>query len=264
MNTLTILCIGDIVGRPGRTALKRFLGQIQAEHHVNFTIANIENAATGSGFTEKIYEELRRLPIQAFTGGNHIFRQKEVLPIFDTFTLLSRPLNWVEGTPGQGIRYYKVNGQRIAVVSLIGRIFMDPSESPFQAIKSALPELREKADHILVDIHAEATSEKQAMGFFLDGKVTAVFGTHTHVQTADNRLLPNGTAYITDLGMTGTQDSVLGVQKDRIINRFLSPVGEKFENEENGPVMINGIVITIELSTGKPLEINRVYQVFAP
>lgn len=262
MHSISILCIGDIVGEPGRKFLKTYLSKILEEHHIHFTLANIENAAGGFGFTDKVYDELRLLPINAFTAGNHLYDKKEILKNFDRYTLLVRPLNFPAGNPGVGYRIFNLNQTRIAVVNLIGRVFMGFYDCPFQVINRFFPEIREKADIILVDIHAEATSEKQAMGWFLDGKATAVFGTHTHVLTADERILPQGTAYISDIGYVGDLDGILGMDRAIILNRFLTQIPYRLEVAKAKQVLFNGMKIVLHGRTYQVQSIERLQYTF--
>ncbi|MFA5880397.1 MAG: TIGR00282 family metallophosphoesterase [Candidatus Margulisiibacteriota bacterium] len=257
MINLRLLCLGDVVGKPGRIALKNHLPQIQNDLKVNFTIVNIENAAGGHGLTTKIYQELNHLDIQAYTSGNHIYNKKEAVKDFFVYEKLVRPLNYPQGNPGVGYRIYNYNGIKIGVVNLVGRVFMGLADCPFQIITKFLPEITRLTDLIIVDFHAETTSEKQAMGWYLDGKVTAVFGTHTHIITADEKILPAGTAYITDIGMVGAEDSVIGMSKEPIIERFLTQLPIKFEPPIHGGQTINGIVMDIEIKTKKVVSITR-------
>jgi len=213
MKTLNILCIGDIIGRPGRICLEKHLSSIQKSHQIDFTIANAENAAGGFGLTIKTYKELLTYKIDALTSGNHIFHQKDIISDFDNLNKLIRPLNYPKGVPGKGYRLLKYNNYKIAVINLIGRVFMGEYDCPFQTIEKTLKEIQKETPIILIDFHAEATSEKNAMGWFLDDKVSLVFGTHTHIMTNDEQILPNGTGYITDIGMVGPYDSVIGMKK---------------------------------------------------
>lgn len=227
-------------------------------HAPNFILANAENAAAGFGLTFKTYDELVSYGIHAFTSGNHIFDKKEIVKTFDAYTRLVRPLNFPNGTPGVGYRIFEVEGHKIAVINLIGRVFMNHSDCPFQAIDALIETIRAETPIILVDFHAEATSEKQAMGYFLDGKVSAVFGTHTHVQTADERILPKGTAYITDLGMTGSLNSILGMEKEPVIKKFFTQMPTRFEATKDYPWMLNGITLSLNPNTGSANDITRV------
>lgn len=258
MTTLRFLCIGDIVGRPGRNAVAHYITDLQRDFKIDFTLANIENAAGGFGFTADVYHELLRMGINSFTSGNHVFEQKDILDHFDRFEHLTRPLNYPPGTPGSGYRFYTVNGVRIAIVNLIGRVFIGNFDCPFRAIDALIPEFKSNSDIIIVDVHAETTSEKNALGWYLDGRVSCVFGTHTHVMTADERLLPQGTAFITDIGMCGARDTVIGMLKEPVIKRFLSATPVRFNVPKTGPFFLNAIVVTVDKATGHATGIERI------
>ena len=262
MNTIRFLCLGDVVGKPGRLALQDHLPQLQNELKINFTIVNIENAAGGHGLTTKTYQELNSLSIQAYTSGNHIYNKKEAVKDFLVYEKLVRPLNYPEGNPGVGYRIFNYNGIKIGVVNLVGRVFMGLADCPFRVIEKFLPEIKKQAEIVILDFHAETTSEKQAMGCFLDGRVAAVFGTHTHIMTADERLLASGTAYITDIGMVGAEDSIIGMAKEPIIERFLTQLPVKFEPPLYGKRVINGIVMDFNLSDKKMVSIKRVQKIY--
>jgi metallophosphoesterase (TIGR00282 family) len=253
---LKVLFIGDIIGRPGRRALAELLPGLKRDYGIGFTIANCENAAGGFGITEKIIDELGQLEIDVFTSGNHIWDRRNVAEELDSFTNVLRPHNYPPGLPGRGWGTFDAaGGARLAVVNLQGRVFMRPIDCPFRGVDELLKKIREKI--IIVDMHAEATSEKVAMGWFLDGRVSAVIGTHTHVQTSDDRVLPGGTAYITDAGMTGPHDSVIGIDKEAIIRRFLTEVPNRFEVGKND-VRLSGVVISIDAATGRAVEAERI------
>lgn len=260
MTPISILCIGDVVGRPGRDVLASHLSKLQSEFEIDFTIANIENSASGFGFTKSTYHALYDCGIDAFTLGNHVYDKREVLSYFDTLTRVSRPLNFPPGHPGKGVQYYEINDSKIAVVNLIGRVFMMPSHCPFTVIDRELEEIQNNADIVIVDFHTEATSEIMAMGWHLSQKASVVFGTHTHVQTADDRLLKSHTAYISDLGMTGSEDSILGMEKNTIIKQFFDGLPVRKEVSKRGPFIICGIVAKVDPKTGKALSIERVYR----
>jgi len=244
---MNILCIGDIVGKPGRKAVEELLPKIKEEFKINFVIANAENAAAGSGVTPRLAEELLCAGCDILTLGDHAWDKKELLEVLDDNLKILRPANFPEGTPGQGLSLTQtVNGQKIAVINLLGRVFIRYNVNcPFKALDLLVEQAKKHTNIIIVDLHAEATSEKIAFGHFADGKVSAVMGTHTHVQTADERILPKGTAYLTDLGMTGPFDSVIGQNKENIIERFLKSMPSKFEVAE-GDVALNGAVITVD------------------
>jgi len=256
---MNILCIGDIFGHPGRDAVAALLPDIIKEHEIDFVIANGENAAGGRGITPKVAEELFKNPIDVITAGNHIWEHDALHPYFDTHPIL-RPINVIEKLPGRGWLTREAKGMMIAVVCLQGQIFMEEKgpkvSNPFHLMESLLPTLREKSDLIIVDFHAEATSEKRAMSWFLDGKVTAVLGTHTHVQTADEHIMPAGTAYISDLGMTGPHASVIGLEAETAIHRFYTGDKKHFKVAKEG-VRLEGVVIEVYEVTRKPKSINR-------
>ncbi len=238
---LNILCIGDIVGKDGSETLVSQLKYIKQDYDIDFVIANGENATTGNGINRERADLLLDGGVDVITLGNHAFsKSKQVQEVFSLKYPVIRPLNMPEGTSGEGYIIKECCGKKIAVINALGRVFMTPCDCPFAAVKNLLQKI--EADFIFLDFHAEATSEKKAMGYFLDGKVTAVFGTHTHVQTADEQLLPKKTAYITDLGMTGPITSVLGVKKEIAIKKFTAMMHEKYENAE-GSCSIEGIVV---------------------
>jgi metallophosphoesterase (TIGR00282 family) len=250
--------IGDIVGRPGREAAQEKLRSLLGQTPADLVVANGENAAGGRGLTAKVARELYQMGIDVITMGNHTWDQRDILQIIDSDPCLIRPANYPSAAPGKGYVIYETKNRRqVAVVNLIGRAFMAPMDCPFMAVERVLKELPREVKVILVDFHAEATSEKLAMGWFLDGRVSAVFGTHTHVQTADERILPKGTAYITDVGMTGPRDSVLGVQPGVVVTRFLTQMPSRFELVKEGDSQFNGIWMRIRDDTGQVLEITR-------
>ncbi len=260
---MRILFIGDIVGKTGRNCLQQYLPELKSKHRINCIIANGENAAGGAGMTYNTYRELRDIGIDVITGGNHIWDQKDILNFIDHEPRMIRPANYPDKTtPGQGTVIIETSngGPEIAVLNLIGRIFMKQVDCPFRAADRELLLLKERTDIIIVDFHAEATSEKQAMGWYLDGRVSAVIGTHSHVQTADQRILPNNTAYITDAGMTGLYDSILGVDIEGPLQRFLTQMPHKLTISE-GKKVLNGIIIDIDEKNGKAINIERVYDI---
>ncbi len=242
---MNILFIGDIVGRPGRNYLKKNLPALIAQNSIDFIIANGENTAGGVGITRSTYDELLEMGIDVVTLGNHTWAKKEIFDfIFDAERMI-RPANYPEGTPGNGFIVLEKNGVRVAVLNLCGRVFMECVECPFQTADKTLAKIKGRADVVIVDFHAEATSEKQAMGWYLDGRASAVLGTHTHVQTSDERVLPQGTAYITDVGMTGPLDSILGVDKDIIIKKFLTSLPARFEVAE-GEAVLGAVIVELD------------------
>jgi len=252
---MKVLFIGDIVGKPARTYLKEFLPLLRKSLDLDFIIANGENAAGGSSITNDTAKDLFDAGIDVITTGDHIFKKKESRKVLEDFDCL-RPLNYGELAAGNGYLITEVNGVKVAVVNLLGRVFMQPIDCPFKAIKDVLEDIRKEAKVIIVDIHAEATSEKLAMGYFLSGKVSAVIGTHTHIPTADQRIIDEFTAYITDVGMTGSFDSVLGREKHQIIERFVTNMPVRF-NLAQGDVRIQGVLIEIDNDSGRALSIKR-------
>lgn len=255
---MQILFIGDIVGRPGRRVVRELLPGVVKEYGVDLVIANAENAAAGFGITHDTIDELLECGIQLFTTGNHVWDKKEVLGFIDEYPNLLRPANFPDACPGIGHAIVKTaGGVPVAVINLAGRVFMHPADCPFRVAKAIVEKLRSDVPVIIVDIHAEATSEKQAMGWYLDGEVSAVFGTHTHVQTADEIILPGGTAYLTDAGMTGPHNSIIGIEKEMIIDRFLTGMPCRFE-VARGNVRLQGVVVGIDPQSGKAQSIKRV------
>jgi metallophosphoesterase (TIGR00282 family) len=250
---MKILCIGDIVGKPGRNYINTMLPKLINEHKIDFVIANGENCAHGVGLTRATYEELVYAGVDVITMGNHTWAKKEVIEFIEEKTNLIRPANFPSNNPGRGYTIIEKAGMRIAVINLIGRVYLDSYDCPFKKADEILENLENKADIIIVDFHAEATSEKLALGWYLDGRVTALFGTHTHVQTSDERLLPKGTGYITDVGMTGPYDSILGVDKDIIIKKFISLMPGKFE-VANDRATFGALLLELEGSQIKAIE----------
>lgn len=255
---MNILFIGDIVGKPGRRAVRELLPSVVSRHKVDFVVANCENAAGGFGVTRDVVVELFKCGIDVLTSGNHIWDKKDVFDFIGAYDKLLRPANYPEGTPGFGsVVAVTAGGGTVGVLNLEGRIFMRPIDCPFRAARVEIAKLKEKTKIVLVDFHAEATSEKQALGWFLDGSASAVVGTHTHVQTADERILPGGTAYMTDAGMTGSHDSVIGVKKEIIIERFLTGLPARFDPAK-GNVLFQGVVVSVDEGTGHCFAIHRV------
>ena len=257
---IRVLFVGDIVGKPGRRTLKALVDEVKREYDVDFTIANIENAADGFGLTKKIYYELEPY-IDVMTTGNHTWDKDEIINEALNLRKFIRPINLSPLAPGRGFSVQVVNGIDILVVNAIGRIFMSPSENPFFALDelfSLYPTVKVK----IIDFHAEATSEKQALAWYLDGQVSAIFGTHTHVQTADDRILPKGTAYISDAGMTGCHDGVLGFGYEEALERFLKGVPKRLKVCKNN-LRLDGCVVEIDSETGKSLSISRISKQFS-
>jgi len=253
-----ILVLGDVVGKPGRRAVADFVPLLRAEHEPEIVIANAENAAGGLGLTPEIAVQLLDSGVDVLTLGNHAWAKKEITEYLNVDRRLLRPANFPPGLPGRGFGVYEgASGVRIGVVNLIGRIFMQPVEDPFRVADAILKEIHDQTRIVVVDMHAEATSEKAAMGWYMNGRVTAVLGTHTHVQTSDERVLPGGTAYITDVGMVGPRDSVLGLRTDLVIERFLTQIQTRFE-VATGSCTVNGVVVEADLETGRALSILRI------
>lgn len=255
---MKVLFIGDIIGRPGRGAVKNLLPGLVEEHGIDFVIANGENAAAGFGITEKVGEELFSLGIDVLTTGNHLWDKKDSVSYIAKEARILCPANYPEGAAGARSGIFKTkSGVKIGVFGLQGRVFMQALDCPFRVADEMADKLEKEADAIIVDVHAEATSEKVALGWYLDGRVSAVIGTHTHVQTADERVLPGGTAYITDAGMTGGFDGVIGMDKEAVIKRFLTGMPQKFETAE-GDVRLNGVLVEIDDRSGKACIVTRI------
>jgi metallophosphoesterase (TIGR00282 family) len=256
---MRILMLGDVVGRPGRRVIREFLPSMREERAIDFVVANGENAAGGAGITTKTFKELLSHGVDVVTTGNHVYRQRDVLNIFESDEdRLIRPANFSDRSAGTGFTVREDGqGRRIGVVNVQTRVFMGPSEDPFAAADRITEELTGRTDLILFDVHGEATSEKKAMGYFLDGRVAAVVGTHTHVPTADECVLPGGTAYITDLGMNGPHDSCLGVDKDIIIRKFLTGMPARF-NVATGDPRMQGLLIDLDDESLKAVAVERI------
>jgi metallophosphoesterase (TIGR00282 family) len=256
---MKILFIGDVVGSPGRDAIREILPRLKEKKSIDFVIANAENSAGGTGITPRVANDLFNSGCNVLTSGDHIWRRQEVIEILNSDANLLRPLNLTGCSIGRGYNFYKTeSGLSVAVVSLLGRVFLDAStDSPFIVMRDALPKIKKETNIIVLDFHAEATSEKIAMGWFLDGEVSCVLGTHTHVQTADEKILPNGTAYITDVGMSGPFDSVIGRKKEQIIERFVTGMPIRFELGTED-VRLQGVIVEIDDKTGKSISVERV------
>lgn len=255
---MRLLFIGDIVGRPGRRAVKENIPVLRDQLNVDFVIANGENAAGGKGITKKVYLELVTYGIDVFTMGNHVWNKKEIYTFIEDEERIVRPANYPENTPGRGVQIYETKNKiKLAVINLCGIVYMQHLDCPFRKADALLNELKDKVRIVVLDFHAEATSEKIAMGWYLDGRVAAICGTHTHVQTADERILPGGTAYISDVGMTGPMDSVIGVKKEAVINKFITKMPQKFD-VAGGPYQFNAVLIDIDEFTGNSVSIRRI------
>jgi metallophosphoesterase (TIGR00282 family) len=253
-----LLFIGDIIGKPGRQAVSRELHRLVDRYMVDLVIANGENAAGGFGITEETANDLYKCGIDVLTSGNHIWDKKESFPFVNREERLLRPANYPEGAPGRGSGLFTTaGGARVAVLNLEGRVFMNNLECPFRTADREIARLQMETPIILVDFHAEATSEKTSLGWYLDGRVSALIGTHTHIQTADERILPGGTAYLTDAGMTGSTDSVIGVRKEEAITKFLSQLPTKFEVAKNN-LRLNAVAVTVDEVSGNAVSVERI------
>jgi 2',3'-cyclic-nucleotide 2'-phosphodiesterase len=253
-----LLFIGDIIGKPGRQAVSRELHRLVDRYMVDLVIANGENAAGGFGITEETANDLYKCGIDVLTSGNHIWDKKESVAFVNREERLLRPANYPEGAPGRGSGLFTTaGGARVAVLNLEGRVFMNNLECPFRTADREIVRLQSETPIILVDFHAEATSEKTSLGWYLDGRVSAMIGTHTHIQTADERILPGGTAYLTDAGMTGSCDSVIGVRKDEAIAKFLSQLPTKFEVAKNN-LRLNAVAVEVDEKSGKAVSVERI------
>jgi metallophosphoesterase (TIGR00282 family) len=256
---LRILIIGDVVGAPGRAMVQKHLNHIREKYQIDATIVNGENAADGRGITPRIMESFKHFKIDMVTSGNHIWDKKDIAPYLQAHDDHLRPANFPSACPGVGVKIIDVKGQPIAVINVQGRVFMkEHLDCPFKTVDSILTYLRDKTKTVLVDFHAETTAEKAALAYYLDGRVSAVVGTHTHVQTADERILPHGTAFITDLGMCGALDSSLGMKLDSIIQHFITQMPVRFSVETEGAMLLNGVWVEIDTATGKSLKIERI------
>ena len=252
---MLILVVGDVIGRPGRKAVEALLPGLRQQYGLDLVIANAENVAGGLGLTSTTAKALLDAGVDVLTSGNHIWAQKEIVPYLDGEMPILRPLNYPPGVPGRG---YIVTG-RTMVVNLMGRTFMDNFDCPFRAMDKLLAELKDRPPVIIIDFHAEATSEKMAMGRYLDGRVSAVLGTHTHVGTIDAQLLPGGTAYVTDIGMTGPVDSIIGDDAEAVIRRFLTIIPHRL-SVGKGKVAFNAVLVRVDDNSGKAIGIDRIYQ----
>lgn len=255
---MRILAVGDIVGESGVRKLKETLPKIKKEENIDFVVTNGENSAGGMGITEKNFKDMIEAGTNVVTMGNHTWGKKDIFKFIDHPQLI-RPNNYPKGVPGKGFGIYECKGKKIAVINFIGRVDINIlTENPFIQAKEIVEDLQEKVDIIIIDFHAEATAEKIAMGRFLDGKITILFGTHTHVQTADEQILPKGTGYITDIGMTGPKDSVIGMDAQVSFKRFETALPEKYKLAE-GESMLNAVIFDVEEKTNKVKEIKRIY-----
>ncbi len=259
-NILRLLFIGDVIGKPGRHILKKHLSFLKESLKADFVIVNIENLAGGFGITEKTFNEINNLGlIDAYTSGNHIWDKKEAEKFIENHNNILRPANYPESVPGKGLITLEKNGKKLSVINLLGRTLMkDCVECPFKYADLLIEKVNNTTNNIFVDFHAEATSEKEAMGYYLNGRVSVVAGTHTHVQTADNRVLGEGTAYISDVGMTGNIESIIGFNQKDVIEKFMTQMPRRFQVKDNGKKEIQGVFVTLENSSGKSLTIERI------
>ncbi|MBS4199032.1 TIGR00282 family metallophosphoesterase [Bacillus sp. FJAT-49732] len=255
---MDILFVGDVVGSPGREMIKDYLPMLKRKYRPHLTIVNGENAAGGRGITEQIYKQFLEAGANVVTLGNHAWDNKDIFEFIDTAKYLVRPANFPESTPGNGLVFIRINSLEVAVINLQGRTFMPPLDCPFKKADELIALAKKRTNIIFVDFHAEATSEKQAMGWYLDGKVSAVIGTHTHVQTADNRILPNGTAYMTDVGMTGPYDGILGMEKEAVIKKFLTALPARFEVPKSGRKQLSACLINVDNQSGMAMRIKPI------
>ncbi|WP_124057455.1 TIGR00282 family metallophosphoesterase [Vaginisenegalia massiliensis] len=256
---MKVLFIGDIVGTSGQKALTQFLPTLKQIYKPQLTIANGENMADGRGLNEKLYKQLLHHGIDVITMGNHTWDNREIFDFIDRASCLIRPINLPKTTPGVGLRYVKVNQTEWAIVNVLGSVFMSPCLDPFDYLPPVIETIRRRTPHILIDFHAEATSEKQALAWLLDGQVSAVLGTHTHVQTRDARILPQGTAMISDVGMTGCLDSVLGFRPQEAIRRFTSKLPARLEQATTDNIVLSAVLLDVDNVTGKTRSIEPIY-----
>ncbi|MFK2825065.1 TIGR00282 family metallophosphoesterase [Bacillus sp. B190/17] len=254
---MKILFVGDVVGAPGRDMISQYLPMLKSKYRPECTIVNGENAASGRGITDKIYHQFLKDGADVVTLGNHAWDNKGIFEFIDEAKALVRPGNFPEDVPGTGLLFTKRAGVEVAVINLQGRTFMPALDCPFKKAEELVVKARERTPIIFIDFHAEATSEKQALGWFLDGKVTAVVGTHTHVQTADNRILPKGTAYLSDVGMTGPYDSILGMEKEAVLKKFITGLPVRFEVPNSGRTQLSACLIDVDKKTGTAKAIHR-------
>ncbi|KPK74631.1 MAG: metallophosphoesterase [candidate division Zixibacteria bacterium SM23_73] len=255
---MNILLIADIVGKPGRWAVSQILPELKRTHQIDFTIANVENAAGGFGLTREIAQKIRHYGVDCLTSGNHIWDRKDIFPYLNETLRILRPANYPPDVPGRGSAIFDLeNDFKIGVMNIQGRVYIKEIDCPFRIADREIEKIREQTKIIVLDLHAEATSEKMALGWYLDGKVSAVLGTHTHVQTADEMILPRGTAYITDVGMTGAHDSVIGINKEDAIARFLTQIPRRFTVAKND-IKFCGALVKIDPDSGKASSIERI------
>jgi metallophosphoesterase (TIGR00282 family) len=257
-----ILFIGDVIGGPGRRILRDYLDMVKQQYAPDLTIANGENLAGGLGATPQLIREISTYGVQVVTMGNHTWRRADMLKGIEMLDNVVRPANYPPSSPGEGSIVYELDGdRRVAIFNLVGRVYMDPNDCPFRRGLEIARTLREETPIVILDMHAEATSEKAAIAWYLDGKVSAVLGTHTHVQTADERILPQGTAYITDVGLTGPHDSIIGMKQEQVLTRFVTGIHSRYEVADQN-LQLDGVVVDVDDLTGQALHIERVSQQF--
>lgn len=256
---INVLCVGDVVGNPGRQILRRGLDYLRSQHKIDCVVVNAENTAGGSGLTSQLNDKLKRYGVDLITLGDHIYRRRDIIPVLEKSKHIVKPANFLDGAPGKDVAICDTaSGPRVAAISVMGRMFMKPPVNcPFAAVDRVLGSLPQDVKIIIVDMHAEATSEKVAMGWHLDGRVSAVVGTHTHIPTSDETILPNGTAYITDMGMTGPYESVLGRDRHRVLSALRTGVPTTFDVAEKD-LRLCGILVTVDASTGKATRLQRI------
>ena len=254
---MRILFIGDIVSKVGRNAIAEYLPKIKQSYRPTVSIVNAENAAHGKGLTEKLYKQLLRDGVDFMTMGNHTYGQREIYDFIDDANRMVRPANFPSEAPGVGMRFIQINDIKLAIINLQGRSFMQDIDDPFKKADQLIEEAKKETNFIFVDFHAETTSEKNAMGWYLDGRVSAVVGTHTHIQTSDERVLPNGTGYITDVGMTGYYDGILGINRDEVIERFITSLPQRHVVPDDGRSVLSGVIIDLD-KDGKTKQIERI------
>ncbi|TGB04732.1 TIGR00282 family metallophosphoesterase [Halobacillus salinus] len=255
---MRILFIGDVVGSPGRQMIDEYVPKLKQKYQPAVTIVNGENAASGKGINEKIYRRFLERGAQAVTLGNHAWDKKEIFDFIDDAEYLVRPANFPEGTPGKGMTFVKTPKGEVAVINLQGRTFLSPNDDPFRKVDELIEEAKKRTSIIFLDFHAEATSEKQAMGWYVDGRVSVNVGTHTHIQTADERILPGGTAYISDVGMTGPYDGILGMDREAVLKRFLTNLPVRFEVPKSGRTQLSGFLVDVDDQSGKAKTVKRI------
>ncbi|MCU5746768.1 TIGR00282 family metallophosphoesterase [Staphylococcus sp. SQ8-PEA] len=254
---MRILFIGDIVGKVGRQAITDYLPKLKHKYHPTVTIVNAENAAHGKGLTEKIYKQLLREGVDFMTMGNHTYGQRQIYDFIDEAKRMVRPANFPIEAPGVGMRFIQINADKLAIINLQGRSFMQDIDDPFKKADQLVTEAQRETPYVFVDFHAETTSEKNALGWYLDGRASVVVGTHTHIQTSDNRVLPKGTGYITDVGMTGYYDGILGIQREEVIRRFITSLPQRHVIPDEGRAVLSGVVVDLD-DDGRTKHIERI------